>query len=135
MTQRDGEDYFADSKFVTELTHKDFESVATWRLKTHKCSIVLFYAPWCPHCKALKDIWISLGTKAAFFDVCAMNCEKNKVHMAKIKEDMPELVNGYPTIIIYKNGDPVENVGGSKETRTVGHLIKACMRACKEPMS
>ena len=131
IPQKEDEDYFRSSKFVTELKPKDFDPVATWRLKNHKCSIVLFYAPWCPHCKSMKNVWNNLGEMAAFFDVCAYKCEKNRVHLDKINHDMPELVRGYPTMIIYENGDPIESVGHSHSERNVSYLIKACMRSCK----
>ena len=129
--ERPSEDYFSSSSFVTELTAKDFDPVETWKLQNHKCSIVLFYAPWCPYCKAVENVWNELGEMAAFFDVCAFNCEKNKKHLQKIQHDMPELVGGFPTMIIYEKGDPVEKVGTSESERTVATFVKACMRACK----
>lgn len=123
--------YFEDSRFVTELSSKDFDQVATWKLKNHKCSIVLFYAPWCPHCQAMKEVWEELGETAAFFDVCAFNCEKNKTHLNKIKNDMPDMVRGFPTMIIYENGTPIEQVGETSEERNVSTMVASCMRACK----
>ena len=133
IPSREDTDYFASSRFVTELKSKDFDPIATWRLKRHKCSIVLFYCAWCPHCKAVKKIWEHLGETAAFFDVCAYNCEKNWTHLDQIKSDMPELIRGFPTIIIYENGEPIEKVGQTESERNVGHFIDACMRACKGP--
>ena len=124
-------DYFGDSKFVTELEPSDFDDVASWKLKKHRCSIVLFYAPWCPHCKMMKDVWNNLGETAAFFDVCAYNCEKNSSHLENIRNDLPELVRGYPTMVVYERGSPVENVGETQDGRTVGKLVESCMRACK----
>lgn len=129
---REEEDLFGDSKFVTELSPSDFDPVKTWKLKKHKCSIVLFYAPWCPHCQQQVKMWNDLGKTAAFFDVCSFNCEKNKSHLMKIKEDRPDMVNGYPTFIIYENGEPVEAVGQNGENRNVGYFVKACMRSCKK---
>ena len=125
------QDYFSNSRFVTELTPKDFNQVATWKLKNHKCSIVMFYLPTCPYCKAMKDIWEELGETAAFFDVCAFNCGKYRTHLNKIKNDMPHLVNGFPTMIIYENGSPIEQVGETEEERNVSYFTAACMRACK----
>lgn len=127
--ERDSTDFFTgdDAKFVTELKPSDFEGEATWKLKNHKCSIVLFYCAWCPHCQAVRGTWRDLAEKAAFFDVCAFNCEKHKGHVSKIKEDMPELIRGYPTILIYENGEVKESYTGD---RTTGALISACMRSC-----
>ncbi len=93
---------------------------------------MLFYAPWCPHCKKLKQVWENLAKIAAFFNVYAFNCEKFKAHLAKIQSDMPNLIQGFPTIIIYKHSNPVEKVGETESEREVSHLVNACMRVCGE---
>lgn len=119
--------YFEGSKFVTELSPSDFNQVATWRLKNKNCSIVLFYHPECSFCKAIKETWEKLGEKATFMEVLAFNCGENKGHLEKIKYDMPEMVVGFPTIVYYKGGNPVEQYEGD---RSLKDLIKQCMRVC-----
>lgn len=127
-----GDKNYFDSKYVTELSPEDFVGTRTWSLKNQTCAIVLFYAPWCPYCKNMKSVWNELGKTAAFFNVYAFNCEKYKEYMNRIKEDMPELVNSYPTMLIYKQGEPVERVGEAQDQRNVGYFINTCMRACRE---
>ena len=121
--------FFSKSKHVKELTPKDFEDIATWKLKNKECSVVLFYAPWCPHCMSVKDMWETLGKKALFLNVLAFDSEKYQSHIAKIKEDMPNLMQGYPTIVFYSNGSPKEHFEGD---RTEPNLLKAFMRVCQE---
>lgn len=121
--------YFLSSRFVKELTASDFEQVATWRLRSKKCTVVLFYADWCPYCKRLTGVWEDLAEKAAFFEVTAFNCARHLAHTAKIKEDMPNLIRGYPTIVFYTNGEPVEWY--HSEERTVKNLLKKCIEVCK----
>jgi len=130
MEENRGQDlsYFLQSKFVTELTPAQFEGVATWKLKNRKCAAVLFYADWCPHCKAIKTEWEKLGEMAAFFEVYAFNCAKYTKHTEKIREDMPGLIKSFPTIIFYSEGSPVESYEGE---RTHPNFLKACMRVCK----
>src|SRR5690348_1758523 len=120
--------YFTGSKNVTELSPRDFDGAATWKLKNKKCVAVLFYAPWCPWCKKVKDAWEELGKHAMFMDVCAMDCEKYKAHILKIKEDMPGLIKAYPTIAYYHNGSPEEIHNGERDYKS---LLVGGMKACK----
>lgn len=127
MAQQD-QSYFLESRFVTELTPKDFEEVSTWKLKQKKCAAVLFYADWCPHCKVIKEEWERLGEIAAFFEIYAFNAAKYPSHLDKIREDMPGLVKTFPTIVFYTNGTPTESYEGE---RTHANFLKAIMRVCQ----
>lgn len=127
---RETADYFPDSKHVKELNPNDFERDSTCRLKNKNCAVILFYAPWCPHCSALKKTWEELGKKSEFIDVCAFNCEKYSRHYDMLREELPSFPRGYPTIVVYKNGNCVEEIKKSSEDRTVPNFIKACMRVC-----
>lgn len=121
--------YFSKSKNVKELTPKSFNPMKSPHLQSKKCSAVLFYSPSCPHCKNVKDVWDELGRKALFVDVLALNCEKYTVHLMKIKEEYPELIKGFPTIVFYKNGIPVMQQPSDK--RSYENLLKACKEVCK----
>ena len=62
--------------------------------------IVLYYVPWCPHCKNMMPEWNKLeqnmqGTQT---QVKKVDCEANP--QAAKEQD----VNGFPTIILFKNG-------------------------------
>ena len=92
--------------------------------------LVLFYSPWCKYCHAVKDNWERIGANALFTNVMAFNCEKYSGHLAKIKEELPELVRGFPTIIFYRNGVPSHQQ--PEEDREYPKLLKACMEFCKE---
>jgi len=128
-TASEDKSYFTTSKNVTELSSADFEQVATWRLKSKKCTVVLFYADWCPHCKVLKPVWEDLGKKAAFFEVAAFNCARHIAHEKKIKTDMPGVIEGYPSIVFYVKGEPKEHYNSE---RVVGKLLKKCMEVCSK---
>jgi thiol-disulfide isomerase/thioredoxin len=121
------QDYFSGSRYVKELTPKDFDSMHTHNLKTIKNGIILFYAPWCGYCKAVAPTWEEAAKISGFCDFYAFNCEKYKAHLSKIKESMPEMVTSYPTIITYQNGQPKEFFN---EERTVEKIVAACMRTC-----
>lgn len=120
------------NKHIIELTPNDFDEIESWKLKKGKtrvspCCIVLFYVNWCPHCQKTKPIWNELGKTAAFFDVASFDCEKYAEHTTKMKSDVENFIQGYPTIIVYSKGEPVHVY---KEERSVDKLLKTCMDAC-----
>ena len=123
------DDYFGPkNRYVKELAKKDFDSVAPWKLKSDSASgLVLFYAPRCPYCKDVAPIFEKAAKNVGFCDFFAFNCEKYKNHVMKIKEDMPGLIQGYPSIIIYKNGLPEEYYSGE---RTPEAFLSVCMKNC-----
>lgn len=126
MEKLDDKDYFGNSGAVIELKPKDFDSMKTYRLKSKRCTFVMFYAPWCGYCKRTKDVWIKLANSVAFADIAALNCEKNKGHVMKMNQDHPskEFVKFYPTVVLYKNGEPVKVF---KDERTYENLMNAVM--------
>ena len=92
------EHYEDDEKkehFEAEEKKEDFENM-------DKDSMVLFYAPWCPHCKTVMGDWAKLKKAAPRnINVAKVNCEK-KPELAE-KHD----VKGFPTIILFKGGKKV----------------------------
>merc|ERR1711976_323844 len=49
------------SEYITELTNANFEEVVQ---ESKKDVLVLFYASWCQHCKALMPDFVKLSRKA-----------------------------------------------------------------------
>ena len=132
IPKKESEGYFDNSRYVKELSPKDFNSKESWKLKSDKCTAILFYAPWCPHCKDVKKTWEELGKKATFFDICALNCVKHGEYFEKMKEDLPDLRGGYPTMIVYKNGEPSEMIGETSDDRKLASFMETCMRICQD---
>lgn len=130
MTQeRDGSNFFDNNTFVEELMSQDFQNVASWRLVRKECTVVLFYCAWCPHCQDVKKTWKEFGRLASFMTVAAFNCEREKAHLQKIREDMPGLIPSFPTIVFYKGGRPSESYLGKRDLQS---FLKAAMRVCQE---
>jgi thiol-disulfide isomerase/thioredoxin len=86
--------------------------------------LLFFYAEWCPHCKTAKPIWNDLkteyenktinGYKVVFTDV---NCSEETAEVDKMMNQYN--VEGYPTIILLKDGQIIEyDAKPSKETLT-----------------
>lgn len=128
-TERASEDYFPSKM---ELKANDFEKGAT--LKSKKCALVLFYAPWCGFCKLIKDSWKQFASISGYMDVFAFNCEKNGDYLAKIKEDKPYLIPGFPTIVFYQDGKPSTTLNSKgrdeEENIFLQRLLSESMSLC-----
>lgn len=123
--------YFDEDQFVKEIDSSEFNENYPSLLNYDNCSVILFYAPWCPYCKAVKDTYSELGVKLqGRIKILSYNSEKNKEHFQIIKEETPNLVTSFPTLIMYKNGQPIEKIGINEEDRLLSKLLDDSIRLC-----
>lgn len=111
------EEIIESDENVIVLTDKDFDKKV---LKSKEMWMVVFYAPWCMHCKRLLPQWNA-----------AANALKGKVNIAKIdattNKNMVSRYNisGYPTIKVFLHGNKKENeVEEYEGTRKKGDIVK-----------
>ena len=82
--------------------------------------LIEFYAPWCGHCKALAPKYDILA------DLYVKQGHSDKVTIAKVDataNDVPDEIQGFPTIKLYKAGDKANPVTYSG-SRSIEDLIK-----------
>jgi protein disulfide-isomerase-like protein len=77
--------------------------------------VVLFYADWCGHCKDLKPTWDEVAKKINKEEkrMLKVNCGGSKAEDKEITSKYD--IDGYPTIIIFENGEPKHYKGGRSE--------------------
>lgn len=105
---------------VLELGDSDFDS----SLEGQDLALVMFYAPWCGHCKRMKPE----------FDKAAKTLSANDPPVALAKVDCTEAgkdtcgrfeVRGYPTVKIFRNGELSQDYNGPREAPGIIKYMKS----------
>eukprot|EP00727_Mastigamoeba_balamuthi_P007451 m51a1_g3326 putative protein disulfide isomerase (474) ;mRNA; f:364489-365986 len=106
---------------VLTVVGKTFEDEV---VKSGRDTMLLFYAPWCGHCKALHPKYDELAKKLA--------PHKDLVRIAKIDATANEYpphfkVNGFPTMYFVKASDPAHPVeyNGDREVADLEKFVRA----------
>lgn len=98
-----------ESEDVAVLTDKNFDGF----IASHPLVFVKFYAPWCGHCKSMAPGYSELARH--------MKTATNSVPIAKLDGTVEKTVagrfaiQGYPTLKLFKNGQPIEYKGGREK--------------------
>ncbi|XP_059620059.1 protein disulfide-isomerase A3 [Phlebotomus argentipes] len=105
---------------VLELSDDDFST----RVAEVETTLVMFYAPWCGHCKRLKPEY----AKAAEL----LRDDDPPIALAKIdcteagKETCGKFsVQGYPTLKIFRNGEVSQEYNGPREAAGIVKYMRA----------
>ncbi|KAH8296943.1 hypothetical protein KR044_001258, partial [Drosophila immigrans] len=105
---------------VLELGDDNFVST----LKQHETTLVMFYAPWCGHCKRLKPEY----AKAAEL----VKDDEPPIKLAKVdcteagKETCSKFsVNGYPTLKIFRHDEVSQDYNGPREANGIVKYMRA----------
>eukprot|EP01090_Pellita_catalonica_P000053 TRINITY_DN10037_c0_g1_i1.p1 TRINITY_DN10037_c0_g1~~TRINITY_DN10037_c0_g1_i1.p1 ORF type:complete len:521 (+),score=88.70 TRINITY_DN10037_c0_g1_i1:59-1564(+) len=88
--------------------------------------IVMFYAPWCGHCKRLKPTWetlaqmVNTNSNDYGFSVAKVNCVDNSDFCFEKQQ-----IEGYPTLKVYINGEFISEYEDSRELQSIVEYVQA----------
>ncbi|KZC12816.1 PREDICTED: protein disulfide-isomerase A3 [Dufourea novaeangliae] len=110
----------AEEKDVVDLTDDNFSH----ELERLENTLVMFYAPWCGHCKRLKPEYAKAAEMLLGNDppisLAKVDCtESGKETCNKYS------VSGYPTLKIFSRGDLVSDYNGPREAAGIAKYMKA----------
>lgn len=100
---------------VTEFSDDSFQSDV---LESDQPVLVDFWAPWCGPCKALTPTIEALADDyAGKVKVGKLNTDENR--QAAINYQ----INSIPTLIVFKNGEPVERLMGTRPKDQLAQVL------------
>ena len=118
------EEEFPIENDITVLTEANFDKA----ISKYEHILVMFYAPWCGHCKKFKP---ELEKAAAIL-------RKENLIVAKVDATVEKNlaqkygVRGYPTVKFFKKGVAIDYTGGRKEAEVLNWMRKKSGPAFQE---
>ena len=110
--------FFAQDTSVIQLTKDNFENEV---IKSDNLWLILFYAPWCGHCKAFHPQYEKLAKSVkGVFKIGAVNCEEHRDLAQKYN------IGGFPTVLFF-GGDKTKTIeyeGERKAEKIIDFLLE-----------
>merc|ERR1712189_159752 len=110
----------ADSNAVVKMSmiEGDFNP----RMQRGDLTFVKFFAPWCGHCRSLAPTWDLLSTKfAGKVKIAEVDCTQSQSLCKRYR------IDGYPTLILFKDGKPIHEYQGGRDIKTLTNFIEKKM--------
>lgn len=101
---------------VGDVTDATFEAEV---LKANLPVLVDFWAPWCGPCRAVAPVVEEIATEyTGKLKVLKLNTDENP------KTAQSYRISGIPSLMVFKNGQPVEQVVGAVPKSTLSSAIQ-----------
>lgn len=94
---------------------------------------VKFFAPWCGHCKRLAPTWEQLAEEFQARDdvtIAHVDCTADNNVNRELCDGQG--VNGFPTLLIYKNGVKVDEYNGNRELADLQTFVQKIVTGEKD---
>lgn len=101
---------------VREINDNNFENIV---INSENLSIVDFWAPWCGPCRKMSAVIDEVANEfEEKVNVCKINTDEN------LKSAKEYSISGLPSILIFKDGKPIERLVGLMPKDTLSNNIK-----------
>ncbi|KAK9686365.1 Thioredoxin [Popillia japonica] len=121
-------DEWLHEKSVVHLTDNTFKN----EINADDPVLVMFYAPWCAHCKRMKPDYTAvaqqLKDEGLKCKLAMLDCTTNPV----IAEEYA--ISGFPTLKLFKNGKYVTDYRGTRSQEDIRSFIKTHMSSTKDEL-
>lgn len=107
--------------YVQNMSNDDFNGANIANSNPRKTGIVMFYAPWCPHCHSMVPVLNELA------DNIYENANTNDIIVGSVdctsnsNQDLNDTMNiiGYPTLKLYVDGKYVSDYSGPRDANAL----------------
>ena len=121
--------FFDSNSKVIQLDKENFQSEV---VESDDLWLILFYAPWCGHCKAFHPEFekVAKATKG-IFKIGAVNCENEKALAEKYK------IDGYPTVLFFGDNKKKteEYEGNRKAFEVINYLLEKAKKIIQKKLN
>lgn len=98
---------------VRELTSDDYDNV----IRNNECVVVKYWAVWCPPCRAFTPIFGKASEERP--DIMFASVDVDRETGISVRNDVASI----PTVIMYRNGEPVNRLTGAVSQKDFTRII------------